>query len=205
MLFDRRRPHVFRALRVSPSEAEAISRAEVAAAEARAARGGPEAFAVHLAHDRTRVVTVEAWASAADARHFPATPGGSAALYEWAATGGLEPTPVADDSAGVIVIDLFRIWRPLVRPVAAFTIRNGEALNQQPGCISTTVLRGTGRIATYARWRSVEGFVAAFSAVTGRKASTADDVNRAATSMTFGMIRPDYHSYELVAFSGGAK
>lgn len=206
MLFDRRRPHVFRERRVTPGEAEVISRAEVAAAEQRAARGGPEAFAVHLAHDRTRVVTVEAWRSADDCRHAPDTPDGSVAVYEWAATGGLEPTPVADDSAGVIIVDLFRVWRPLIRPVAAFNIRNGEAFNRQPGCISTTVLRSsaTGGIATYARWRSVGDFAAAFSALTGRKARTADDVNRAAASMTLGLIRPDYHSYELVAVSGDA-
>jgi heme-degrading monooxygenase HmoA len=109
-------------------------------------------------------------------------------------------TPVDDPGAGVIVIDTFAVWRPLLGPVSSFNIRNGEAFNRSPGCISTTVLRGVGvgSIATYARWRSVADFAAAFSTATGKPAQSADDVNRAAARMTFGFIRPDHHSYELV-------
>jgi heme-degrading monooxygenase HmoA len=172
-----------------------------AALEARAARSSAlEAFALHCAHDGTRIVTIEAWRDAAAFHrdHDAADP--TAALYAWAATGGRNPTPVDDPGAGVIVIDTFAVWRPLLGPVSSFNIRNGEAFNRSPGCISTTVLRGVGvgSIATYARWRSVADFAAAFSTATGKPAQSADDVNRAAARMTFGFIRPDYHSYELV-------
>jgi hypothetical protein len=35
--------------------------------------------------------------------------------------------------------------------------------------------------------------------ITRKPARSADDVNHAAASMTSGLIRPDYHAYELVA------
>lgn len=205
MMFDRLRPHAFREMRVSPSEAETVARGAMADAKRRMTRAPAlEAYAVHLAKDRTRVITVEAWSDAQSYRADPdaRTPG--AALYAWAATGGIEPTPVDDPRAGVIVIDLFAIWRPFVGPVSKINIRNGEAFNREPGCISATVLRGlgTGRIATYARWRSEDAFAAAFAKLTGKTVQNSSDVNAAAAKMTFGLIRPDYHAYDLIAFEG---
>lgn len=205
MLFDRTRPHAFREWRVSPALAQEAAQRALARVERRVARGGGiQAYAVHLAHDRTRVITVEAWAAEADFRRDPDADDTGTGLYRWKATGGAEPTPVDGAGAGVIIIDLFRVWRPVAGPVLAFNIRNGEAFNREPGCLSTTVLRGigAGAIATYARWRSVEDFAAAFSKLSGRQAADADGVNRQAARMTFGLIRPDYHSYDLVAFSG---
>jgi heme-degrading monooxygenase HmoA len=150
---------------------------------------------------------VEAWADEAAFRSDPDAAEPGAGLYTWKATGGVEPTPVDDLDGAVIIIDLFRIWRPVVGPVSAFNIRNSEAFNRQPGCISTTVFRGigTGAIATYARWRSVEDFAAAFSKLTNRRAADTDGVNYEAKRMTFGMIRPDYHSYELITLSADVK
>lgn len=175
------------------------------AARTRADRhNGLEAFAVHLSHDKLRVMTVEAWRNTAAYRAEAEADEPEAAVFEWAATGGIDPSPVDDGDAGVIIIDLFQIWRPLLRPVSAFNIRNGEAFNREPGCLSTTVLRGigTGAIATYARWSSPAAFAAAFSKITGRRAVDPDGVNRAAARMTFGLIRPDYHAYDLIAYQG---
>lgn len=205
-MFERNRPHVFRERRVDPDRAVESARQAARDAEELSARHAALlGYAVHQAHDLTRVITVETWASEADARPHVSR-GARAAIHEWAGTGGIEPTPVADPSAGVIVIDIFPVWRPLLRPVSAFNLRNGEAFNQQPGCISTTVLRGlnTGSIATYARWRSVEDFLRAFEATTGGKVASTADINAWATRKTFGLIRPDYHSYELVASGGSA-
>ncbi|MGO9134686.1 MAG: hypothetical protein ACLP8A_11670 [Methylovirgula sp.] len=159
---------------------------------------------VHVAQDRTRVMIVEAWRDALAYRADPDARAPGSALCAWVATGGAEPTPVDDLGAGVIVIDLFAVWRPLVGPISKFTVRNGEAFNREPGCISTTVLRGIGNgsIATYARWRSAEAFASAFAEITGRAARTPDDVNVAAAKMTLGLIRPDYHAYDLVVFKG---
>ncbi|MCZ8158840.1 MAG: hypothetical protein O9256_03010 [Rhizobiaceae bacterium] len=156
-------------------------------------------------HDHlTRLVTVEAWTNEQAFWVDPESKTSGVGLYRWKATGGADPTPVRDENAGVIIIDLFRVLRPLVGPVSSFNVRNGLAFNRQPGCISTTVLRGigTGAIATYARWRSVDDFAAAFSKLTGRNAADADEVNLEAGRMTFGLIRPDYHSYKLIGFGG---
>lgn len=91
------------------------------------------------------------------------------ALYAWAGTGGVEPTPVTDPAAGVITIDVFGVWKPLIGPVSWFNLRNGAAFDRQPGCHSPTVLRGlpSGRIATYTHWRTPEDFLSAFGAVSG--------------------------------------
>jgi heme-degrading monooxygenase HmoA len=205
MLLDRRRPHAVREVRTAPPDADACARRAVAAVEARARRATAlEAYAVHLASDGTRVVTIEAWRDAEAFRADPDARAPGTGLYRWAATGGREPTPVDDADAGAIVIDVFSVWRPLVRPVSMFNIRNGEAFNRHPGCISTTVLRGIGHghIATYARWRSVADFAAAFAAATGWGVAGTDDVNRATARMTFGLIRTDYHGYTLVAAEG---
>lgn len=204
-MLDHRRPHAFREQRVSPGAAGSGSAAAVISAKARAARhSGLAAYAVHLSHDRTRVMTVEAWRNVDAYRTDCDADLPGSGLFSWAATGGIDPTPVDDPGAGVIIIDLFSVWRPLLRPVSAFNIRNGAAFNREPGCLSTTVLRGigTGAIATYARWSSVEAFAAAFSKITRRHAADADGVNRAAARMTFGLIRPDYHSYDLIACEG---
>lgn len=208
MLFEHAQPHAFRELRVGSDQAAASTKVALAAVDRRAARSpGLQAWAVHRSAEGGRVVVVERWrdmqAFLADAD--AGAPG--AALYAWAGTGGLSPTPVADPDAGVIVIDLFPVWRPLVRPVAAFNLRNGEAFNREPGCISTTVFRGltVGGIATYARWRSTADFAAAFARITGKSATTTDDVNAAARRMTRGLIRPDYHAYHLVAIGGDAR
>ena len=211
MLLDRHRPHVFRERRFAPDDAEAVAAAEVRRVRERAsAYRGLISYAVHRAQDRTSVVTVEAWTDKDAVRSIRAgaeDAGTSEGVYAWVGTGGREPTPVDDSDAGAIVIDLFSVWRPLVRPVSAFNVRNGRAFNEQPGCISTSVFRdtATGRIATYARWRTVEDFTAAFAKVTGRPAATPQDVNRAAARMTFGMIRPDYRAHDLIAFSGDAR
>lgn len=205
MFFDRQRPHAFREFRTGPGRADLLVERQLRLGEQRAARAPAcEAWAVHVARDRTRVIVVEAWRSVADYRRDPDADHADAALYSWAATGGVEPTPIEDDTAGVIVIDIFSVWRPLVGPVSAFNARNGTAFTREPGCISTTVLRGVtaGRIATYARWRSEGDFVAAFAKVTGRSVASTDDVNTAAARLTLGFIRPDYHSYDLVAVGG---
>jgi len=205
MLLDQVRPHAFREYRVAPEQAETAAQRQRDKVVARSRRAAAlEAWAVHLAKDLTRVVVVEAWRDAESFRRDPDAREPGAALYAWAGTGGREPTPVEDAHAGVIVIDIFAVWRPLVRPVSAFNLRNGEAFNRQPGCISTTVLRGvgTGRIATYARWRTIDDFLAAFRAVTGKPVASADDINAAAVSMSFGIVRPDYHAYDLFAFKG---
>ena len=211
MLFDRHRPHVFRERRLAPDDVEAVAAAEIRRARDRgAAHPGLTSYAVHLSQDRTAVVTVEAW-TGTDAVQTEVAgsrdPGTSEGVYAWVGTGGREPTPVDDPDAGAIVIDLFSVWRPLVRPVSLFNVRNGRAFNEQPGCISTSVFRdvAAGRIATYARWRTVEDFTAAFARVTGRPAATPEDVNGAAARMTFGLIRPDYHTHDLIAFSGDAR
>lgn len=205
-MLDHHRPHAFREQRVSPALAHAASEAAVTAARARATReSGLEAYAVHRSLDGTRVMTVESWHDRDTYRADRDADLPGSALYAWAATGGTDPTPVDNPSAGVIVIDLFRVWRPTLGLVSAFNIRNGEAFNREPGCVSTTVLTGigTGAIATYARWESADAFAAAFSKITGRHAASPDDVNRAAARMTLGLIRPDYHAYELVAYEGG--
>ncbi|TFL16564.1 hypothetical protein [Jannaschia formosa] len=205
MLFDRHRPHAFRERRVEPAAAQAVAAAEEAAVLRRATRApGLRAWAVHLAHDRMRVVTVEAWNSADAFRQDPDAREPGVGLFAWVATGGRKPTPVDDPEAGVIVIDTFPVWRPLVRPVSLFNARNGEGFNRQPGCVSTTVMRGlgVGRIATYARWRTVADFTAAFTATTGHPVDSTDAINEAAARMTAGLIRTDYHAYDLVAFQG---
>lgn len=203
MLFDRNRPHAFRVLATNPARVGETVAATERTLKARADRcDALQAYALHRAHDDMRIVAVEAWRDEAAYRAHPDAQDKHAMLYTWAATGGREPTPVDDAGAGVIVIDTFQVWRPLLGPVSRFNIRNGEAFNRAPGCISTTVLRGlgVGSIATYARWRSVEDFAAAFSQSTGKLARTTDDINRTAARMTLGLIHPDYHSYELIAF-----
>lgn len=203
MLLDRFRPHAFRVEAVTPGIIDTALARTRQALEQRAKRSaGLQGYALHKAYDGSRIVTVEAWRNEAAFRADADAADPDVVLYAWAATGGRDPTPVADDGAGVIVIDTFRVWRPLLGLVSSFNIRNGEAFNRAPGCISTTVLKGigAGSIATYARWRSAADFAAAFSQATGRRAATADDVNQAAAKMTLGLIRPDYHSYALTAF-----
>ena len=79
---------------------------------------------------------------------------------------------------------------------------DGKAFNAHPGCINTTVLRGigVGKIATNALWDSVEDFTQAFSTQTGRPVATTDDINDEAARMTRGLIRTDYHTYELFSY-----
>jgi heme-degrading monooxygenase HmoA len=207
MLFDRTRPHAFREYRVAPSDAHQTATEQVNRARVRAARSQDcQAWAVHVAKDATRVIVVEAWR---DIRAFQDDADAhetGCALYKWAATGGREPTPVQDTTAGVIVIDIFPVWRPLLRPVSAFNIKNGESFNKHPGCISTTVLRGVtaGSIATYARWRSEADFFDAFEMATKAKVSSTQDINDFAIKKTFGLLKPDYHIYDLVEFQGDA-
>lgn len=207
MLFDKHRPHVFREQRIAPSEARVVAKKAQAQAERMLTHHvACEAFAVHVAKDNLRVMTVEAWRDLASLREVDSLRAQGTAVYSWLATGGVDPTPVTDPDAGVIVIDVFKVWRPLVRPVSAFNARNGEAFNDHPGCVSTTVLRGigSGSIATYARWRRVEDFLDAFSTQTKRKVRRIDDINTAAASMTWGFIRPDYHAYDLVSHQAKA-
>ena len=207
MLFDRERPHAFREIRVTPGRAASVAAAERDAAVRRGARSAAcQAWAVHVATDGSRVVAVEAWHDVRAFRRDTDADRSGAALFAWVGTGGLEPTPVSDAKAGAIVIDLFSVWRPLAGPVSAFNVRNGEAFNRQPGCVSTTVLRGltAGRIATYARWRSEADFLAAFTTIMGTPVGSLGDINRAAARKTLGMIRPDYHAYELFATGGDA-
>lgn len=205
MLLTADRPQVFREYRVHPRDADRVAKDAVEAARALRERGGGcEAWAVHLSHDRLRVVAIEAWRSSA--AYLRAGLAGDlqpvagvaqdAALYQRAGTTGVDPTPVADPSLGVVVIDVVRLWRPLVRPVSGVNLRNGRAFAQQPGCISTTVLRAqsAGRIATYARWRSTQEFLAAFSTTTG----TPVDSTAAAARMTRGLVKTDYHAYDLL-------
>lgn len=207
MLLDPSRPHAFREVRTDPARADAAAEAACDDIRSRVRRAsGLAAWAVHLAHDRTRVVTVEAWHDAAGYRADADARMPGAALYKRVGTGGIDPTPVTDPAAGVIVIDIFPVWRPLVRPVSKFNLRNGEAFNRQPGCVSTTVLRGItrGRIATYARWRTVTDFLTAFEATTGGRVAGTNDINAWAARKTFGLIRPDYHSYDLIDCGGNA-
>lgn len=206
MLFSRSSPHVFREYRVDPARADGDAAGAVDTARALVAAGvGCTAWAVHVSHDRLRVVTVEAWSDERAVRahvHRGDLPGRrpTTGIYRRRATGGLDPTPVTDPDAGVIVIDCFRVPRPLVRPVSAFTVRNGRAFSASPGCVSTTVLRstGSGRIATYARWRTADDFLAAFTATQGTAVSGTDDINDAAAAMTRGLLRTDYHTYSLL-------
>ncbi len=131
MLLTEDRPQVIREYRTAPEEADRVGAEAVAAARALCASDvGCDGWAVHLSHDRLRVVTVEAWCDAASygrhgqrgdlPRRRPAS-----ALYRHAATDVVDPTPVADPAAGVVVIDCFPVWRPASRPVTAFTVRNG--------------------------------------------------------------------------------
>lgn len=212
MLLSRSSPQVFREYRVEPAESDGVAAAAVTAARALRSTGvGCTAFAVHLAHDRRRVVTVEAWADERAAREHGrrgdlADRRPTSAVYRHTATAGVAPTPVTDGSAGVIVIDCFRVWRPLVRPVSAFNARNGRSFDAAPGCVSTTVLRSTrtGRIATYARWRTTADFLAAFTATQGTAVSSTDEINDAAAAMTRGLLRTDYHTYELLDADEGS-
>lgn len=199
MLFHHHRPYAFREERIRPVEAAQAARDALATIRRRSERGqGLEAFALHLAEDRTRLVTVEGWRDAKSFREDQAIHGTGSALFTWTATDGRNPTPADHAALGVIIIDLFQVWRPLVRPVCAFNIRNGRVLNAHSGCVSTTVLRGQGAIATYARWASTEDFLAAFTTLTGKPAGSTAELNATAARMTFGVVRPDYHTYELI-------
>lgn len=175
MLLTKERPQAFREYRISPEEADEVGAEAVAAARTlHTSAIGCTGWAVHVSHDRLRVVTVESWRDeesyrrAGDLGHV-AGRRPTHALYRHVNTDGVTPTPVGDPAAGVIVIDCFRVWRPLVRPVSAFNVRNGRAFNRSPGCVSITVLRSpaAGRIATYARWSRTEDFLAAFTATQG--------------------------------------
>jgi hypothetical protein len=201
MMLDRHSANVLREVHTRPETSAGSVRETVAAVRRRAARaGGLESWAIHLSLDRTRIVTLEAWRDPGSFRRDPDSREPGSVLYRRAAVGGRDPTPVADADAGAIIIDIFRVWRPLVRPVSAFNVLNGKAFTRAPGCISTTVLRGAtiGQIATYARWRTVNDFLAAFEANTGRGASSTADVNAATAKMTLGLIRTDYHAHELL-------
>jgi len=202
------RPHAFRQYDLTdPATTTQVAMAATTAAHDLHARDvGLQAWAVHRSLDGLRVVTVERWqdracfqrsGTAGDLSHLrPDT-----ALYGWAGTDGASPTPVGDPVHGVTTIDVFRIRRALIRPVSAFNLRNGRTFNQQPGCVSTTVLRGmgVGRIATYARWRTAEDFYTAFSILNGTEVSSTDDINTWAARRTRGLIRTDYHIYRHVA------
>jgi hypothetical protein len=208
MLFNRQSPHVFREYALSSQDMAATLRKQQESAKKRAGRTDAlQAYAIHAAHDKSRVIVVEAWRDVASFRSDPDASEPTARLYSWAGTGGVEPTPVEDANAGVIVIDIFSLWRPLVYPVSWFNLKNGETFNRQPGCISTTVLRGSGvgSIATYARWRTLEDFFAAFEVSTKKPVASTDDINAAAAKMTFGVVRPDYHAYDLIAYEGERK
>ena len=208
MLLNRKRLHIFHQYDVSPANADEV--AALAGDSTLATRMGCEDWAVHRSRDGKRVVRVEAWSGDWRAAMI-SEPDHAAAMatrterhaYRWKATGGVVPTPVDDLAAGVIVIDIVPVPRLVLTPVTAFTISNGKKFNREPGCISTTVLKGVGvgRIATYARWRTEKDFANAFQATTGKPACNADDINAAAAKMTFGVIRPDYHIYDLVANS----
>jgi quinol monooxygenase YgiN len=205
MLFDRIRPHAFREVHVTAATASFEAQRQRDALMARAARkSGLENWALHLSIDKQRIIIVEAWRNTAAYWADPDASQRHSVLYTWAGTGGIEPTPVNDPNAGVIIIDIVRVWRPLLRPVTAITLRNGEAFNREPGCISTIVLRGknAGRLATYARWRSESDFFAAFTKQTGKPVASCGNINAAAARMTFGFIKPDYHAYELVSCDG---
>jgi heme-degrading monooxygenase HmoA len=207
MLFDRIRPHAFREYRVVPREADKAAKEQANRARERASRSpNCQAWAVHVAKDATRVMAVEAWRDRDAFRVDADANEPSAVLYSWAATGGREPTPVEDPAAGVIVIDVFSVWKPLVRPVSAFNIKNGQSFNKHPGCVSTTVLRGldVGSIATYARWRSEADFFDAFEIAAKVKVKSTQDINDFAVKKTFGLLRPDYHTYDLFEFQGEA-
>ncbi|MGL5929239.1 MAG: antibiotic biosynthesis monooxygenase family protein [Dermatophilaceae bacterium] len=206
--------HAFRQYDTDPSRAERLAARAAEAARHQSASDGCLSWTVHLAHDRTRVVTVEAWRDLASFRDGALTGPQSVvdgvrpdvALYRHAGTGGVDPTPVGDPASGVTVIDVFRVWRPLIRPVSAFNLRNGEAFNRDPGCVSTSVLRGitAGRIATYARWRSTEDFLRVFSATQGHPVQSTDEVNATAARISRGLVRTDYHAYDVVSTHEGA-
>jgi heme-degrading monooxygenase HmoA len=205
MLFNRQSPHAFREYHIAPQDMAATLDRQKQAAENRMAQAKAlQSYAIHASHDQTRVIVVEAWRDAPSYRNDPDAKEPTSRLYTWAGTGGIESTPVDDPAAGIIVIDIVPLWRPLVYPVSLFTLKNGEEFNRQPGCISTTVLRGSeiGSIATYARWRTLEDFFAAFEVSTKKAVASTDDINAAAAKMTFGVIRPDYHAYELIEFKG---
>jgi heme-degrading monooxygenase HmoA len=205
--------HAFRQYDIDPARAEHLTTQVVTAARHQGEADGCLGWAVHLAHDRTRVVTIEAWRDLASFRHGALTTsravvdgvGPDIALYRHAGTGGADPTPVGDPASGVTVIDVFRVWRPLIRPVSAFNLRNGEAFNRSPGCVSTSVLRGVtaGRIATYARWRTTEDFLDAFSTSQGHPVRSTDEVNLTAARISRGLVRTDYHAYDIVTTNEG--
>lgn len=206
MLFNPSREHVIRQYDVTPHHAAEVTDRAVAAARWLHERDiGCEAWAVHRSPDGLRVLTVEAWSSTQAYRHAGRLgtleqPASDVSRYTCAGTGGVSPAPVEDSTAGVVVIDVFRVPRPLLRPATAFTLRNGRGFDQQPGCLSTTVLCGitAGRIATYARWRTVEDFLVAFETMSGTAVDSTDAVNRFAARRTLGLVRTDYHVYDLV-------
>ncbi|MGL5864761.1 MAG: antibiotic biosynthesis monooxygenase [Dermatophilaceae bacterium] len=207
--------HAFRQYDTDPSRAEHLAAQAVEAARRLAEASTCLGWAVHLAHDRTRVVTVEAWRDPAAGRAGALAAGRamadgarpSVALYRHAGTGGADPTPVGTATPGVTIIDVFRIWRPLIRPVSALTRRNGAAFNRDPGCVSTTVLQGftSGSIATYARWRSTEDFLRVFSATQGHPVHSTDEVNATTARISRGVVRTDYHAYDVIETDDGVR
>ncbi len=171
-------------------------------------------WTVHLAVDGMRVVTTEIWgdadAAAAALRTPKGTPeaGRDARRYRYvASTGAAIDLGGGEGGPGVLIIDRIPVPRPLTRPIAAFTARNGRAFADSAGCLGTAVLRSRpgGRIATYARWQSEQHFLDAFSATQGTPVSSLAEIDATTARMTRGLIRTDYHRYELVAAETGSE
>ncbi|MGL5811652.1 MAG: hypothetical protein ACRCYQ_17055 [Nocardioides sp.] len=208
------RSWVIHEYRTSPDQADAVADQAISvASETSTEARGCTGWAVHGAHDGRRVVVFESWSAerAYRAVERRATIAGRAVTSDvyrrvGPATHSLLPTVSPETDPAVVVIDCFEVWRPLAWPVSAFTRRNGRAFDRSLGCLGTSVLRGTssGRIATHARWRRLEDFCTAFTTVQGTAVSSTDDINRVAATMTRGLLRPDYHAYDVVGSEVGS-
>lgn len=100
----------------------------------------------------------------------------------------------------------FREYR--VAGVAAATVAAGAVAaarglrSRDVGCTGWAVHLSHERIATYARWRTTEDFLAAFTAT---QVDGTDGVNQAVAAMTRGLLSTDHHTYELVDSDEGAR
>lgn len=114
-------------------------------------------------------------------------------------------TAISTEYKGAVVIDVLAFPRLLRVVVEWFTLSNGRQFALQPGHRSASVMRGRegGRIATYARWESESAFFDAFGKVAGTSVTSMKELNDAASRKTFGLIRPDYHAYEVVMIVQG--
>ncbi len=172
----------------------------------------PHSRALYAARDKTRLISIQGWSTEAAAKEQVASSiqtvhdstYHSQGIYKVAHVGGSKPQALGTQAAGTVILDMFSIWWPLVWPVSKFNIRNGRQFNDHPGCVCTVVLTGRGRISTYAVWRTTEDFLDAFHRATGHAVKSTQDINDYAAKLTRGLMRPDYHVYDLVELKESA-